>query len=495
MKRKFIVTITPPTPNGDLHLGHLSGPFLAADVCARMLKQQGHDVLLFCYSDDYQSYMLRKARQLRRDRFALAKLNSKQIQLSLEMINIECDRFLQTAESEAFAESANHYYQLVKQAGQLQKKATKVFYCGSCCVYGYEGLGRTHCNWCGASSDASQCEECARAPDIDCIDHMTCMLCQCQMEPRTVERWIWQLGKNFASLREHYRHAPMRPALRTYLDEMLGDENTTWGITRPGDAGLQLDDAVEELRGQPIHTWFMGLAGYRATLKEYLERQSECGQFSEWWNKDTQLVHFLGFDCSYSHALGYAALQSIDQDAPKPGVCLTNQFLKLDGEDFSTSRGHAVWIRELVAQHPADSIRLFTAICAPENATENFDRTQFEHWRCEVYDRIVDSYHRDFSQASACSGSLADGHAARIEATQKRWQAATSLEEFSISNMAITALEVFETLASTDNLSVRRRYWALFADMIGPLCPDMTLELKTLIHAPVVQPERKLELA
>lgn len=495
MKKKVIVTITPPTPNGDLHLGHLSGPFLAADVCARVLKQKGHDVLLFCYSDDYQSYMLRKARQLRRAPFVLARLNSKQIQLSLEMINIECDHFLQAAESDAFAESATYYYRLVRQAGQLRKKATKVFYCDSCSVYGYEGLGRTHCNWCGASSDASQCEECARAPEIDSIDHMTCMLCQGPMEPRTVERWVWQLGKNFASLREHYRHTPMRPALRTYLDEMLIDESTTWSITRPGDAGLQLDDTAEELREQPIHTWFMGLAGYRATLQEYLEQQPERGQFDAWWNKNTQLVHFLGFDCSYSHALGYAALQSIDQDAPKPGVCLTNQFLKLDGEDFSTSRGHAVWIREIVAQHPVDAIRLFTAIYAPENATDNFDRAHFERWRCEVYDRIVDSYHRDFSQAFARDANRAEVPVAYVEAAQKKWQAAASLEQFSISNMATAALEVFESLASIDNLLARQRYWPLFADMVGPLCPDMALELKTLIQASAGQPKRKLEMA
>lgn len=495
MKRKFIVTITPPTPNGDLHLGHLSGPFLAADVCARTLKQQGHDVLLFCYSDDYQSYMLRKARQLRRDPFALAKLNSRQIQLSLEMINIACDHFLQASESKAFTKSATHYFQLVRQANQLQKKASKVFYCSSCCVYGYEGLGRTHCNWCGASSDASQCEECARAPEIDCIDQMTCMLCQGEMQPRTVERFIWALGKNFPSLREHYRKEPMRTALRTYLDEMLSDENTSWGITRPGDAGLQLDDVIDDLRGQPLHTWFMGLAGYRATLKEYLDSSPDGQTFPEWWNTDTQLIHFLGFDCSYSHALGYAALQAIDKESPKPGICLTNQFLKLDGEDFSTSRGHAVWIREMAAQHPADSIRLFTALYAPENATDNFDRGHFEHWRREVYDRIINLYQLDLSQASEDSTGLSLEKATCLAEAEQRWRTASSLEDFSISNMAKAALDVFESIARSENLIARRQSWSIFASMIGPLCPDMKLELEVLAHKPNMQYDRELENA
>ncbi len=481
MNRKYIVTITPPTPNGDLHLGHLSGPFLASDVCARTLKQQGHDVVLLCYSDDYQSYMRRKASQLRREPFALARFNSKQIQLSLEAVNIECDHFLQAGTSKAFKENATYYYRLVKNSNQLSKEATKVFHCDACKVYGYEGLGRTHCNWCGASSDASQCEDCARAPDIDQIDHMTCMLCLKPMQATSVSRFNWHLGRNFARLRKHYEGAPMRPALRGYLDEMLQNDSSKWGITRPGDAGLNLGDQDEALLGQPVHSWFMGLAGYRAALTEYLADHPERGEFAQWWNQDAQLVHFLGFDCSYSHALAYAALQVLDQGAPAPGICLTNQFLKLDGQDFSTSRGHAVWIREIAGQHPIDAIRLFTSLYAPEQASDNFDRAQFEAWRKAVFDKLVTDYCRDLQ--SPCTGTAPDVVALKKAMGQANWDHAASLQHFSIVGMAKATMEALGYINQVQDLAVRCAAWAVFADMVAPLCPHMADELKGLLKS------------
>lgn len=464
---KYIVTITPPTPNGDLHLGHLSGPFLAADVCARVLKRQGHDVLLLSYSDDYQSYMRRKARQLRKDPFKLAKFNSRQIQLSLEAAGIEVDHFLQASDSAAFKRSAQKYFQHVRDSGQLLKKRTKVFHCKECDVYGYEGLGRGHCNWCGAPSDASQCEACAKSPDVEQMHAMQCMLCQQPMQATSVERWVWQIGTHYPVLREIYRGLPQRPALRAYLDEVLPQAGDEWALTRPGDAGLEL----EELPGQPLHTWFMGLAGYRATLDECLAQRPERGTLSQWWHRDTQLVHFLGFDCSYSHAVAYAALQTLDPDGPAPGVHLTNQFLKLDGEDFSTSRGHAVWIKDIAAQHPLDAIRLFTALHAPEHQVQNFDRQQFETWRGAVYERILQRFAADLSVFDPAAPADVP-HLADIET---EWSLAASLEAFSIAGMARAVLRL---VARIEQLSGNARLhgWRKFAELVAPLCPELAEE-------------------
>jgi methionyl-tRNA synthetase len=494
MQKKFIVTITPPTPNGDLHLGHLSGPFLAADVCTRALRQQGHDVLLLCYSDDYQSYMPRKARQLRQEPLALARFNSKQIQLALEAVNIACDSFLQASTSAAFSDNATRYYRLAERAGQLVRRADKVFYCDACNVYGYEGLGRSRCNWCGASSDASQCEACARAPDVNQIDDMTCMLCQHPMHPVTVSRWSWQMGKNFAALRQHYHAAPMRPALRFFLDDMLRQDDLEWGITRPGDAGLQLDAAIGAMAAQPLHTWFMGIAGYRAALQAFLEQHPGRGTLADWWHEDTQLVHFMGFDCSFSHALGYAALQTLDREGPQPGICLTNQFLQLDGQDFSTSRGHAVWIREITGQHPIDAVRLFTALYAPENAPDNFDRARFETWRRNVFDRLFATVHADLAGPPAAGMAPAVPASAAVDAACAAWGRAATLAHFSMATMASAALDVFAWLASQDDVAARRQYWPVFARLVSPLCPHMAQEINALLAAHALRAPRPAEV-
>lgn len=81
---KFIITITPPTPNGDLHIGHLAGPFLSADVFTRAQRQKGHDCVLVSYSDDYQSYMLRRGLEQGRDPVAIGEDNTRKIKISLK---------------------------------------------------------------------------------------------------------------------------------------------------------------------------------------------------------------------------------------------------------------------------------------------------------------------------------------------------------------------------------------------------------------------------
>jgi methionyl-tRNA synthetase len=463
---KYIVTITPPTPNGDLHLGHLSGPFLAADVCARVLKQKGHDVLLVSYSDDYQSYMLRKAHQVQKNAFTLAINNCKEIKLSLDAVDIKYDHFMQAYESEAFASNVEYYFKLIKNAEQITKNDTKVFLCETCNVYGYEGLGRCKCNWCGASSDASQCEECGRAPDVDKIDSMECMLCNHEMKPIVVNRWVWSLGKNYPKLRAHYQYAPMRMHLREFLSEQLQNESTLWPITRPSDAGLNLNR--DELIQQPIHTWFMGLAGYRATLEEHLETNPQKGKLEDWWNTSTNLIHFLGFDCSFSHALGYAALQVLDPTAPKPGVCITNEFLKLDGSDFSTSRGHAVWIREIVAQYPIDAVRLFTALNAPENNTENFDRNSFSSWYQSTYLKIVEFYKKDMTG----NHELLNVDDLSKNKYIKEFNEVSSLEGFSISKIAKLIIEYAEKIISIQDSVMRKSQWQYFFYVASSICPN-----------------------
>src|SRR5262245_53580764 len=137
---KHIVTITPPTPNGDLHLGHVSGPFLAADVCARVLRQKGHETLLLCYSDDYQSYLLRKARESGRERQQIAAENASAIRDSLQSVGIHLDHFMQAFGNATFLEEVSRYFTLLERNGRLEAQHVAIPFCRSCNVYGYEGF-------------------------------------------------------------------------------------------------------------------------------------------------------------------------------------------------------------------------------------------------------------------------------------------------------------------------------------------------------------------
>ena len=119
---KYVATITPPTPNGDLHIGHIAGPFLAADVFTRVQRQLGNDCLLVSYSDDYQSYMLRKGLELNRAPQSLATENSDRIEASLRTMAIEVDHWLRPYRNPVFAQAVKEVFEAAGAAGAIVYK-------------------------------------------------------------------------------------------------------------------------------------------------------------------------------------------------------------------------------------------------------------------------------------------------------------------------------------------------------------------------------------
>jgi methionyl-tRNA synthetase len=469
---KFIVTITPPTPNGDLHLGHISGPFLAADVCTRVLRQQGRDALLLCYSDDYQSYLQRKGREAGRDPRQIASENATAIHNSLRSVDIQLDHFLKSFDNATFLDEVSRYFTMLQRSANLQTRRVAIPYCDACNVFGYEGFGRGRCNHCGAPSDASQCEACARVPVMSAMGAMTCVLCRSEMRPRDQEALLWRIGRHYAGLRKHYENARHRPALAQYLREVLSNDGDEWLLSRPGEASIPVRDHVEQ-----VHTWFAGLPGYRATLREHLTRQDRVEDLASWWCADTTLVQFLGFDCTYSHAVAYASMLIEERDAPQTIHHFTNRFLKLDGEDFSTSRNHAIWVRELAAQFPADAIRLYTALRAPENEVRNFSRVDFREWFDDRFCRVLNGAWRSSSTVVA---ELSAHVHAQYNSIVAAWRSAVSLEKFSISAMAQVQMRLLE-LSESAPISDRGFLWLAFSELGKALHPQLSIEIRSAL--------------
>ena len=474
---KYIVTITPPTPNGDLHLGHLAGPFLAADICARMLRQQKHDVLLLCYSDDYQSYMLRKARQTGQEPTQIAATNADAIAASLASVDIDLAHFLKAFGNKYFLEEVNRYFDIVDGKGAVASRAAQIPYCRGCDVFGYEGFARGTCNYCGGSSDASQCETCANVPDLEQMTSFRCILCGETMERRPVERLEWQIGASYKQLAERYRRSNHRSSLKRFLATRLQQTDDEWPLTRPGEQAIPL----ERHPSQPIHTWFAGLAGYRATLREYLA--SSGGDLEDWWNRDASLVQFLGFDCAYSHVVAYASQLALEQTGPSKLFHFTNRFLQLDGENFSTSRGHAVWIRDISAKYPVDAVRLYASLYAPEDEVKDFRVADFEKWVGEWYMPKIahgtwTQIDADRSVASAnASFDLGDGWSTLFT----DWTAATSLENFSIVKLAAIQVRAV-ALIETAPLAQHDLLWLIFAHFGEAVHPRLSRDITAALR-------------
>jgi len=483
---RYIVTITPPTPNGDLHLGHLSGPFLGADVFVRARRLLGDDALLLSYSDDYQSYMVRRARERDTTVAELARENAAKIADSMQAADIGIDHFMRTYGNPRFIEAVRLFYQQAKRAGAIAPLSGRAPYCARCRQFGYEAFARGTCNFCGASSDPSQCENCARWPTVEMMGRLTCMGCKKEMGWQTVMYEALTLGDSREYLREFYSARTLRPQLRGFIDATLEQPLLDWPVTRPQEFGINVAHDGETL----IHTWFSGIAGYYAALQELAELSGHpewLGRY--WYGADTRIVHFLGFDCSFSHALVYPTLLKLCDGFPQDVHLYTNAFLKLNGEDFSTSRGHAIWVRDILREVSVDALRFYLALHAPEHGKGDFVEADFRHWERHVFQEQID---RITARAMWESGAhprpgIRPDDVELCLALRDQWRRATSHEHFSIAALASTLSEFLQYLAErakTDDGPVAGLL-GVYATMALPIHPRLSQQLLRTTDASV----------
>ncbi|WP_122428804.1 methionine--tRNA ligase [Pseudomonas viridiflava] len=479
---KFIVTITPPTPNGDLHIGHIAGPFLAADVFTRVQRQRGQDCVLLSYSDDYQSYMLRKGLETGIDPVELANRNSDRIEASLAAINIQPDNWMRPYDNHWFAEAVAEVFGKVRDAGLIEFRDSSEPYCPDCDVWGYEAFARGNCNYCGVESDASQCENCAQAPDAQLMTGLHCKLCKQPSQWKTAHRAFLKLAACKPALRDRLLDRQWRSPLNAWLRDTL-EHIHDWGVTRPQDGGLDLQ-ADGSCR---VHTWFMGLPGYMAAFREYADRIGRPELFRQYWQSGQgTLVHFLGFDCVFSHAVVYPAQLSVMDGIRVQQRFVPNQFLKLDGLNLSTSRNHAIWVGDLAREACADSARLYLASIAPEESEGDFRLQHFLQWRAEVFGAVFPALLATGAQndTSWWSG-VCGADAGLLEALRLQWSKACEPNHFSMKGMAQVLLDV---IAITRTRLAEGRpvsHLAAFIAVIGKaLIPEMSARIVAAFNLP-----------
>ncbi|WP_053002141.1 class I tRNA ligase family protein [Kordia jejudonensis] len=442
---KYIVTIAPPTPNGNLHLGHISGPFLAADVFARLRRMMGDDVLFVSYSDDYQDYVALKAIQQNKDKFELATHFGNRIEATLKGIDIDLDIFLKAYQNEHYTAAIRMLYQNAVKKGTIQKTTMQVPYSEEDQQFGYEAFARGICNYCGSHSDASQCEACANSPVLEKMENMVSYLTNKPVQFVEKEREYLQLEKYKEFLQQLYTENEVRDYLNIFINHILNESELDWCIDRPGGHGIDLEIDGEH---KTIHTWFSGIAGYLAASKEFWTQNNAAEKHAYFW-KDTatRIVNFLGFDCSFSHAIVYPSLLSNLEGYTNNFTALTNKFLKLEGGDFSTSRNHAIWVDDILKDYSADGVRFHLALISPEKEIRNFEMLKFTHWYTNFFERGIQRIESVFEAVTDI-----DKHITKLQNTTdevllnfyKKWSHHGELKHFSINGIASVLQELLE---------------------------------------------------
>ncbi|MFC4076573.1 class I tRNA ligase family protein [Salinithrix halophila] len=477
MKKSFLVTAPPPTPNGELHLGHLSGPYLGADVFTRAQRSFGNDVVYLCSTDDHQSYCVTKAIEEKRTVEEAIGDYSSRIQDVLLAANIRMDCFTSPRRPEHFRRVQKLFLDLYK-AGKLQVNEEPTCFCLECNRYLFEAYVKGACIHCDAPSGGNYCEECGHPSDPIHLKNPQCTICHHPPVIKTFKRVVFSLEDYREELTRYYeKHSyQWKPQLKKLYSELLSKKLPDVPITNLEDWGVPVP--LPDFEGHVINVWFEMLPGHMETASVWAK---ENGLEQDFWakNSPTEMVQFFGFDNSFYYAVVHIAMLAALGNHKAADGLITNQFYLQDRAKFSKSRGNAIWGSEFLETEHSDWVRYYLCYSNPENRQTHFSLTEYTQI---VEQRIGQEWHAYLAKLTSLCGrnskgqeisSAAEDHIAHF---RRKFSACYGVESFSLKNAAddlhqfmVGADQIIEQTQSAIDAYYFLRALAVFSAPITPI--------------------------
>ncbi|MEF9885517.1 methionine--tRNA ligase [Streptomyces sp. P9-A4] len=380
MAKFSIVTAAPPTPNGDLHLGHLAGPYSGADIFARACRLRGERSVYATGSDVHQSYVPAKARTLDLEPLDMAQGFADEIAAIFSSADLATDSYVRPQHSPLHRETVRDFIRALHDGGRLERRTEDCLYCERCRRYLFEAHVTGACPRCAAASDGNSCENCAW-PNVctDLVDPR-CNACGDTPTLRSYERLVFPLSRYAERLAAFHDRTVLSPQVETLCATLTEHGLPDIPISHPTDWGIPVP--VEGFEDQRVYVWAEMVPGYLASFAEALGSADGSGAAADWrqvWDDPgTEVVQFFGFDNGYFHAVLFPALlMAYDETLRLPAALLSNEFYELEAAKFSTSRRHAIWASDLLAHVPSDTVRFVLAYDRPEDRRTNFTWDRF----------------------------------------------------------------------------------------------------------------------
>ncbi|CRL98432.1 MULTISPECIES: class I tRNA ligase family protein [Pseudomonas] len=405
--KRYVITLPPPTPNGGLHLGHLSGPFLAGDILARAARLRGEESFVTCYSDVNQSYVRVTAGRQGVDPHTLASQWTTQIGRTLSACNIAVDDYY--APDEEANQFVRNLFLALYQEGVLVKKPYPFFRERVTGQLLDEAGVSGFCPHCLAACKCGICEACGKLTSaLDLLDPRNTLSGLRDLEVVWLEVMVVELERYRQSITAFYEHAKhFRQRYLWLVEDALNGPLPDFPVSVPSSWGIAV--GLDGFEGQMFNPWPEIMA---QLIHSY--RRAEHTQVS---NLPVHYVNFFGYDNSYFYAILHVALLSqIDNGKWLPDVTLINEFYNLDHAKFSTSNGHVIWADDSVERYSADELRFYSALNCPGFEKSNYnegamvaalDKSLHQLWR-----KVAEKFNAALAGATAaqfqgvCSDSV-----------------------------------------------------------------------------------------
>jgi methionyl-tRNA synthetase len=371
IKRSLILS-PPPTPNGDLHLGHLAGPYLAADILRRYwLQQEGTEVFYLTGSDDHQSYVALKASQMNLSPSAIANTFSDNIQSIFSLFDMSPTLFYRPLNNKDYIEFVQQFFKTLFAHSAIVPKTVTQPFCETCERWLFEAHIGGFCPNCQGSCGGGGCESCGFPNEGTDIIEPFCKYCKKTPSFRQTKKLYFPLKNYTKPLLTYWERLSLPPHIRALLRGLLEKGLPDIHITHHGEWGVNAP--FEQFIDQNLCSWCEMVPGYLFSLQH--NNPQKTGWKESWNDSDTKIVLFFGFDNTFFYTvLMPALLLAYDSAIKLPDNIIYNEFYLFEQQKFSTSRSHAVWAKDIIKNVSADVLRYYLAATRPE-----FERTQFSY--------------------------------------------------------------------------------------------------------------------
>ena len=431
--KRTTVTTALPYANGPVHIGHLAGVYVPADIYVRYLRLKGQEVLFVGGSDEHGVPITIRARKEGCTPQDVVDRYHNLIKKSFEEFGISFDVYSRTT-SDTHHQLASDFFKTLYEKGEFIEKTSQQYYDEEAKTFladRYITGECPHCHAEGAYGD--QCEKCGTTLSPTDLINPKSTISGSKPVMKETKHWYLPLDKHESWLREWILedHKEWRPNVygqcKSWLDVGLQpravSRDLDWGIPVP----------VEGAEGKVLYVWFDAPIGYISNTKELLPDSWE-----KWWkDPETRLIHFIGKDNIVFHCIVFPAMLKAEGSYILPDNVPSNEFLNLEDDKISTSRNWAVWLHEYLVDFPGkqDVLRYVLTANAPETKDNNFTWKDFQarnnNELVAVFgnfiNRAIVLTHKYFGGQVPALGELSDYDKATIKEFQ---DVKTTLEEY-----------------------------------------------------------------
>ena len=371
---KYIVTSALPYANGRLHIGHLAGAYLPADIYVRFLKLINQDVIYICGTDEHGAPISIRAEADGKTPQEIVDFYHKNIKDSFDAVGIEFDNFSGTSRK-LHHKLSQEFFQNLYNNDYIKTHLTKQAYCEHDMRFlpdrYVEGICH-HCNANGARGD--QCDTCGKLIEANLLINPKCKICNNTPIIKDTNHWFLDLPAFSEKLKTWLINKPnWKDNVKNFILGWIEEGLIERSITRDIDWGVPVP--LKEAENKVLYVWFDAPIGYISSTIEW-----DSNKWEDYWlDKDTKLIHFIGKDNIPFHAIIWPALlMGQDKEYVLPHDIPANEYLTLEGEKISTSRDWAIWVEDFVKDFDGDLLRFYLAANAPETKDADFSWKEFQ---------------------------------------------------------------------------------------------------------------------